>query len=104
LTYDADAREIVRLFTEWENAAAQSPNPRVAAGAPLEPPTLEEAEQLLPRLRGIYEELDVTDVDEHGRPIANRDQAAMGQLWEEWRDAKLDVWNAYREIWRPNPF
>jgi hypothetical protein len=28
----------------------------------------------------------------------------MGQLWEEWRDEKLDVWNGYREIWRPNPF
>ena len=96
--------EIVRLFTQWEAAAAQSPNPKVAISAPLEAPTMEEATALLPRLRGIQEELDQTDVDEYGRPIADRDQAAMGRLWEEWRDEKLDVWNGYREIWRPNPF
>ena|ERR1700687_812982 len=49
--------EIIRLFTEWEAAAAQSPNPKVAIGAPLEPPTTEEAAALLARLRGIQDEL-----------------------------------------------
>ena len=34
----------------------------------------------------------------------DRDQAAMGQRWEGWRDNKLDIWNGYREIWRPNSF
>jgi hypothetical protein len=92
------------LFTQWEDAAAQSPNQKVANSAPLEPPTVEEAIALLPRLRGIQEELSDNDVDWHGRPIGDRDQAAMGQLWEEWRDDKLDVWNGYRGIWRPNPF
>ncbi|HEV2027047.1 MAG TPA: hypothetical protein VGS16_00770 [Candidatus Dormibacteraeota bacterium] len=102
--YEPKPEEIVRLFTQWEAATAQSPNPKVAIRAPLEPPTPEEVTDLLPRLRGIQEELAENDVDDHGRPIADRDQAAMGQLWEEWRDEKLDVWNGYREIWRPNPF
>jgi len=54
---------------------------------------------LLPRLRGIHEEVENNDVDWHGHSIGDRNQAAMGQLWEEWRDEKLDVWNAYRDVW-----
>jgi hypothetical protein len=38
------------------------------------------------------------DVDWHGHPIGDRNQAAMGQLWDEWRNEKLDVWNGYRDI------
>ena len=102
--YEGTPEEIVRLFAQWEAPAAQSPNSKLAIGVPLEPPTMEEATALLPRLRGIQEELDQTDVDEYGRPIADRNQAAMGRLWEEWRDDKLDVWNGHREIWRPDPF
>lgn len=104
MTYQATPAEIIRLFGQWEQAAARSPNPRVSIAAPLMPPTIEEAEALLPRLRGIYEEVENNDVDWHGRPIGDQDQAAMGQLWEEWRDEKLDVWNGYREVWTgPDP-
>jgi hypothetical protein len=35
---------------------------------------------------------------------ADRDPAAMGQLWKGWRDDRLDIWNGYREIWRPSSF
>ena len=66
---------------------------------------MDEAAALLLRLRGIQEEVENNDVDWHGRPIGDRDQAAMGQLWEEWRDEKLDVWNGYRDVWTwPDPF
>jgi hypothetical protein len=104
VTYQATPEEIVRLFTEWENTAAKSANPRVSNAAPLDPPSLEEARALITRLRGIHEELEENDVDWHGRPVTDRDQSAMGQLWEEWRDEKLDVWNGYRAVWRPDPF
>ena len=99
MTYEATADEIIRLFGQREQAAARSPNAKVSIGAPLEPPSLEEAAALLPRLRGIHEEVENNDVDWHGHPIGDRNQAAMGQLWEEWRDEKLDVWNGYRDIW-----
>jgi hypothetical protein len=104
VTYEATPQEIVRLFAEWESTAAQSGNPRVSNAAPLDPPSMEEATALIPRLRGIHEELEENDVDWHGRPVAEKDQSAMGQLWEEWRDDKLDVWNGYRAVWRPDPF
>ena len=105
MTYEATTEEIIRLFGQWEQAAARSPNPRVSIAAPLEPPTMEEAAALLPRLRGSYEEVENNDVDWHGRAIGDRAQAAMGQLWEEWRDEKLDVWNGYRDVWTwPDPF
>jgi hypothetical protein len=104
VTYKATAQEIIRLFTLWENAAAQSANGKVALAAPLDPPTTEEASTLLARFRGLQEEMAENQVDWHGRPIEDRDQAAMGQLWEEWRDEKLDLWNGYKEIWAGNPF
>ena len=103
MKYEATPEEIVRLFTEWENTAAESANPRVSNAAPLDPPSAE-ARALIPRLRGIHEELEENDVDWHGRPVADKDQSAMGQLWEEWRDEKLDIWNGYRAVWRPDPF
>jgi hypothetical protein len=104
VTYEATSDEIVRLFSQWENAAAQSSNAKVAFAAPLKPPTKEEAMTLLARLRGLQEEMTENEVDWHGRPIEDRDQAAMGQLWEEWRDEKLDLWNGYKAIWAGNPF
>jgi hypothetical protein len=104
VTYEATAEEIIRLFGQWKQAAALSLNAKVSIAAPLEPPTMEEATALLPRLRGIHEEQENNDVDLHGHPIGDRPQAAMGQLWEEWRDDKLDVWNGYRNIWTgPDP-
>jgi hypothetical protein len=99
VTYEASAKEIIRLFSQWENDAARSPNAKVALGAPLDPPSTEEATTLLARLRGLREEMAENEVDWHGRPVGDRDQAAMGQLWEEWRDEKLDLWNGYKEIW-----
>ena len=104
MTYEATPQEIIRLFIQWENAAAQSSNANVALGAPLEPPTTEEAKTLVARLRGLHEEMAENEVDWHGRPVGDRDQSAMGQLWEEWRDEKLDLWNAFKEIWAGNPF
>jgi hypothetical protein len=99
MAYEPTPQEIIRLFGRWETSAAHSPNPKVAVGAPLEPPNVEEATALLPRLRGIQEELVENDVDWHGRPTQNKDQTAIGQLWEEWRDDKLDLWGGYKEIW-----
>jgi hypothetical protein len=97
--------EIVRLFTQWELGASRSPNPRVAASAPLPPPTVGEARVLVRRLRQIRSAIASSETDWHGRPIGNRDHAAMGQLWEEWRDDKLGVLNGYRDVWRsPDPF
>jgi hypothetical protein len=105
ITYEPTPEEIVRIFTQWELAAARSPNAMVAATAPLKPPSLVEARTLVPRLRQIQLDVANSDRDWHGRPIGNRDQAAMGQLWEEWRDDKLGVLNGYREVWQPpDPF
>ena len=105
MTYQPTPEEIVRIFKQWENAAWQSPNQKVSATAPLEPPTLEVAQSLVPRLEQIRRDLETAEVDWHGRPIGNRDQAAMGQLWEEWRDDILGVLNGYRDVWRsPDPF
>jgi len=103
--FDATPDEIIRCFIQWEQAAAQSPNPNVARTAPLDPPTVEEATTLVARLRGTLEEVAENDVDWHGRPVGDRAQSAMGQLWEEWRDDKLDRWNGYRDVWTwPDPF
>jgi hypothetical protein len=105
MTYQPTPEEIVRIFKQWENAAWRSPNQKVSATAPLEPPTLEVAQSLVPRLEQIRRDIETAEVDWHGRPIGNRDQAAMGQLWEEWRDDKLGVLNGYRDVWRsPDPF
>ncbi|HVC75343.1 MAG TPA: hypothetical protein VND96_02380 [Candidatus Micrarchaeaceae archaeon] len=105
MTYQPTPEEIVRIFKQWENAAWRSPNQKVSATAPLEPPALEVAQALVPRLEQIRRDLETAEVDWHGRPIGNRDQAAMGQLWEEWRDDKLGVLNGYRDVWRsPDPF
>ena len=105
VTYEATTEEIVRLFSQWEAAATQSPNAKVALGAPLDSPTEDEATTLLARLRGLHEEMAENEVDWHGRPVEDRAQSAMGQLWEEWRDDKLDLWNGYKTIWAgPEPF
>jgi len=105
MTYQPTPEEIVRIFTQWENAAWRSPNQKVAATAPLEPPSLAEAQSLVPRLEQIRRDLDTAELDWHGRPVGNREQAAMGQLWEEWRDDKLGVLNGYRDVWQsPDPF
>jgi hypothetical protein len=105
MTYQSTPEEIVRIFQQWESAAMRSPNPKVATSAPLETPSLVEARALVPRLERISRDLEDADLDWHGRPIDNRAQAAMGQLWEEWRDDKLGLLNGYRDVWRsPDPF
>lgn len=105
MTYQPTPEEIIRIFQQWENAARRSPNDKVSTTAPLAPPTLTEARSLIPRLEQLRRDLETAEVDWHGRPVANRDQAAMGQLWEEWRDDKLGVLNGYRDVWRsPDPF
>jgi hypothetical protein len=105
MTYESTPEEIVRIFQQWENAAAHSPNVKVSSSAPLAPPTLADARALVPRLERIRRDAENSDLDWHGRPVANRDQMAMGQLWEEWRDEKLGVLNGYRDVWRsPDPF
>lgn len=103
--YEATAEEIVRRFSQWEQAAARSPNPKVSQAAPLDPPDLQKATELLPRLQGLRKELESNRLDWHGRPVDNRDQAAIGMLWEEWRDNVLDRWNGYRDVWiHPDEF
>jgi hypothetical protein len=105
MTYDTTPEEIIKSFAQWEHAAAQSPNVKVAASAPLDPPSSSEARALVRRLLQILEAVANSEVDWHGRPIGNRQQAAMGQLWEEWRDDKLGVLNGYRDVWQPpDPF
>lgn len=105
MTFDTTPEEIIKSFGQWEHAASQSPNVKVAATAPLDPPSLSEARALVRRLRQIQEAVADSEVDWHGRPIGNRQQAAMGQLWEEWRDDKLGVLNGYRDVWQPpDPF
>lgn len=103
--YAPTPEEIVRRFAGWETAAARSMNPAVARTAPLDPPTLDQARELLPRLVAIRSLISERGTDFHGRPVANREQSAMGALWEEWRDNILGRWNGYRDVWtRPDEF
>lgn len=105
MTYQPTPEEIIRIFKQWEHGAWRSPNRKVSANAPLEPPTLAEARALVPRLEELRQQVETARQDWHGRPIGDRNQAAMGQLWEEWRDDKLGVLNGYRDVWRsPDPF
>ncbi len=100
MVYEATAAEIVRVFSQWEQAATRSPNPNVAVNAPLSPPSLTEATSLLPRLAAWRAKCERDGVDAHGRPVAGRlDEAAMACLWEEWRDRKLGPGNGYRYVW-----
>ncbi len=105
MAYEATAAEIVRRFAQWEQAATHSMNRQVSASAPLDPPTIEQATTLLPRLQTWREQLEADGSDCHGRPVAGQlDMAAMGCLWEEWRDDFLDVRNGYRDVWTyPDP-
>ena len=43
----------------------------------------------LPRLSQLRQRVDRDGVDQHGRAIHDRAAAAMGWLWEEWRDDQL---------------
>ncbi len=95
----AIAAEIVRLFTQWERAATQSPNQKVASSAPLDSPTIEAATALLPRLHELREKLTEDGLDHHDRPVVNVEAAAMAWLWEEWRDDILGERNGYRDVW-----
>lgn len=91
--------EIVRRFAQWEQAATRSPNSKVASSAHLEPPTHDAAAALLPRLHELRERLAVDGLDQHGRPVGNDEMAALGWLWEEWRDDILGERNGYRDVW-----
>ena len=101
MVYEATAEEIVRIFAQWEQAASHSPNPNVSRNAPLAPPTMAEATAMLPRLAEWRAEFQRDGTDHHNRPIdGGLDQAAMGALWEEWRDGKLGISNGYRDVWK----
>lgn len=67
--------------------------------APLDPPDLQTAAELVPRLQQLRTDLENPDMDLHGRPVVNCAQAAMGILWEEWRDNALAHWNGYQDVW-----
>jgi hypothetical protein len=87
MTYEADPREIVRLFTAWLYA----PRSRILQPAIplwLDPPTTEEASALLPRLRQISAQLAGERCDRLATPPEDLDMAAMKRLWKEWRDDK----------------
>ena len=105
MVYEASAQEVVRVFNQWEQAATRSPNPSVALNAPLAPPTMLEAASLLPRLSKWRAKLERDGKDFHGRPVGDQlDEAAMGSLWEEWRDRNLGARNGYRRVWGYSSF
>jgi hypothetical protein len=93
------AERIVDVFRQWEYGASRSPNERVSRGAPLEPPTVEEAKALIARLQEVKAELATRKTDWHGRPMGDPVQAAWGYLWEEWRNDRLGELNGYRDVW-----
>ncbi len=97
--FDETPQRIIQVFQQWEYAASRSPNPRIAANAPLDPPKDAEASKLLARLQGIKSELAGRKTDWHGRPIHDPVQAAWGYLWEEWRHDRLGELNGYQEVW-----
>jgi hypothetical protein len=90
---------IIDVFRQWEYAASRSQNERVSRGAPLQPPTEEEAKTLIGRLQEIKTELATRKTDWHGRPMGDPVQAAWGYLWEEWRNDQLGELNGYRDVW-----
>ena len=55
--FEETAERIIAIFQQWEYAASRSPNERVSRGAPLDPPTVEEAGGLIARLQEIKAEL-----------------------------------------------
>ena len=60
---------------------------------------------MIPRFIQIRDRLVHEGQDWHGRPLGDPVQAALGQLWEEWRDNILGVRNGYRDVWKyPDPF
>ncbi|HUY57148.1 MAG TPA: helix-turn-helix domain-containing protein [Candidatus Micrarchaeaceae archaeon] len=93
------AHQLVARFRQWEAAASMSPNRRVAESAPLAAPCVEEAASMLPRLAELRDRLAKDGRDWHGRTISQPLEAALGQLWEEWRDTLLGFRNGYREVW-----
>src|SRR2546430_3618182 len=97
--FDETPERIIAVFEQWERAASRSPNERVSAGAPLTPPTLEQAMKLIVRLQSIKAELATRKNDWHGRPMGDPLQAAWGYLWEEWRNDRLGELNGYRDVW-----
>ena len=103
--FEATADEIVRCFTQWEYGAARSGNPKVSQSAPLDAPTLQAAAALVPRLVEFRQRLGASDRDWHGRSLSgvNLDMAALGWLWEEWRDDRLGVSNGYQDVWSEWP-
>jgi hypothetical protein len=97
--FEETPERIIAIFQQWEHAASRSPNERVSRGAPLNPPTVEEAGGLIARLQEIKAELATRKTDWHGRPIGDLIQAAWGYLWEEWRNDRLGELNGYRDVW-----
>jgi hypothetical protein len=90
---------LVRRFRQWEHAATRSPNPTISRSAPLDAPTMEAAAELVPRLDELRARLRRDGIDQHRRPVGNLEEAALGWLWEEWRDGILGDRNGYRYVW-----
>lgn len=60
---------------------------------------MEAAARLVLRLDELREMLRRDGIDQHRRPVGNVEEAALGWLWEEWRDGILGDRNGYRYVW-----
>jgi hypothetical protein len=76
--FEETPERIIAIFQQWEYGASRSPNERVSRGAPLDPPTVEEARGLIARLHEIKAELATRKTDRHRRPVGESVQAAWG--------------------------
>jgi hypothetical protein len=98
--YEATPEAIVRWFRQWEAATQEHHGPEAA----LDPPTTEDAAARLPRLAELRAWHAAPGSTYHGRRVGpdGVELAAMGTLWEEWRDDtchRLGRKNVYQAIW-----